>query len=1051
MAYHETREPDSAWTIAIAQRRGVLWLGSSINSRTIDDLYSLIPILVRPWHSVYADTELPPDLLERAQESRSIDPLTFRLINGDPDDRGKLASNRIPVYQIPDCDPTDDPMRFAARLKMFQRLPLQASVFVLSQDPASDTPTVLQALRTAGEVQELVLISLKSPDAELPAERLVHWVAGASEFTELLSEITPPSDRLSRVATVAIRTDRGVRAVDLSKAIDASYPITDRFELVPASAVLGSVEPSPEHVMQLLASPTSSWDPYASGVVFNRTYHYEKDALKLCQEVSSSGPEAASTYWINAQQASGTTTMLRDLLLRIARTGLPVLVGRPESTSFDFQQLSSFLRSATNAAEDAGAPLANTPWVVAFDAEHTLLCDDFVCGLANGLRKLNRHALVIAVRPSLARRDAAVIRAVGRERTAREPMLNLLSQQEAEAFGSHLNNYLPTHQQRRNDEWREFAIESERLTGDGKQSLFWLALRFWLMRLPGADQPLRQWLSSQITASLRGHEDRLVGVLIVAVLSRHRLACPARLLNEHERKALRPLLDDLSHPLGLRELWGERRGSFAIAHPLLAEEMLRICASDSDCLRDAGISRCAGLLDFELQLFARILSRDEVGLPEVVPVVEELVVSGLRVDSREAPQNYSAREQIVAVLESVPDAVFDTSPIFLHHLAKARRHLAADPPPSDFWHQPKVRREQLELAEGHLLDALSSDHVQDEERQEKPLNLHVSLALTYSVRADLEKAVDDGDAADKFASRAQAEYQHAQSLDPDNTYVLENYARLKLRAARETSDEDERLRLLVEAISLLEWELAVDEIKRREHAVMESLASAYSMLEDKIGLAKLDELANSGSEAAAVGLARIVVRREPDDGGSTSQEQLREAIGRLQRIPAAHVTWRSRQCLYELVSEAFPYGFAQRLEPLDELNAMADFPWPLQRRLEYAILLYQLGRREDGRRVFKELRDSLATRSGALRIPPELKYLADPKSGFKSPMRTALRVTNATSVGRNYYGVPEGWGAVDIPFRPYLFGRREIRRNDDLDCLIQFTTFGPQAVPPTEL
>ncbi|MEQ9617175.1 MAG: hypothetical protein RLN60_03975 [Phycisphaerales bacterium] len=1050
MNYHATANPDPAWTSTIVSRRAVLWIGKSCGAdlETQPDVY--VPLLAQPWHSVFADCSVPDSVFEMATDTPSLKPFTLRPITGDPDDRGRLASNRIPVFGIPASDPIEDPMGYAARLKMFQRLPLQGTIFVLSRDPSGDLETVRQATKTVGEVQEIVVVSTDSPVVDLHASRKVHWQVDARALIELLGSLTPPADALAAAATIAIRTPKGIQTLDLSGAVDPSYPITDRFELVPASAVLSQVEPAPEHVLKVLRSPSESWEPYSAGVVFNRTAPYETMVTRAAKAVTNTGPDADCTLWIDAQQASGASTMLRDLLVRLSRLGLPILVARPETTNFDFQQVSSFLRSAASVADAAERPLSDTPWVIAFDAEHSMRSDDFVCGLANGLRKLNRHAVVLAIRPILPNRDRTALSATGHEETAREPMLNLLSQDEAEEFGKHLNRYLPSHQRRRETEWRDFAEESERLTGDGRQSLFWLALRFWLMRLPGADQPLRQWLSSQIETSLKGKPARLSGVLVIAALSRHRLACPARLLTDDERSAIRPLLDDVAHPLGLRELWGERRGSFAFAHPLFAEELLRICSTDSDLLRDAGVSQCAGLLDFELQLFERIFTRPEVGLAEVVPIIEEVVVSALRVDPRDAPQNYAARDRIVPLLERAPDSVFDSSPVFLHHLAKARRHLAADPPLSGFWNEPDVRREQLDLADGHIREALSNDNVDDEDRSEKPLNLHVSLALTYGTRADLERDCGEVSAACDYAEKAQVEFGKAQSLDPDNTYVLENFARLKLRGARDTEDESQRLRLLVDAISLLDWELAVDTDGRREDAVMESLASAYAMLEDQVGLRRLQDLASDGSESATVAIARLLVRSGAETLSEDLGDRLREAIDLLIAIPASNATWRSRHLLYQCRSRLDPHDFEHRLDPLDELEAMGEFPWPIQLKLEYGILLYQMGRRRDGQKVFQDLRDTMASRSGALRIPLELKYLADPKRSFRVPLRTALRVTNATSVGRNYYGVPEGWGAVDVPFRPYLFGRREIRRNDDLDCFVQFTSFGPQAVPPTE-
>lgn len=1050
MTYYTTGSPDPAWTSTIVARRAVLWLGRSCGNDfdTRPDFY--VPLIAHPWHSVFADCEILDRTLEDASDAPSLKPFTLRRITGDPDDRGRLASNRVPVYRIPVSDPLRDPMGYAARLKMFQRLPLQGTLFVLSQDPSGDLESVLQAVRTVGEVEEIVVVSRKSPLVDLPAARLVHWQANAEVFMELLSPLAPPSDALAELATIAIRTSKGIQTLNLSSAVDPSYPITDRFELVPATAVLSQIGPSQEHVLALLRSPSESWAPYSAGIVFNRTAPYEKMVTRAAKAISSAGPDADCTLWIDAQQASGASTMLRDLLVRLSREGLPTLIARPEATKFDFQQLAAFLRSAASVADSADRPLGDTPWVIAFDAEHTTRADDFICGLANGLRKLNRHALVLAIRPMLPNRDHTALSATGHQETARAPMRNLLSQDSAEEFGRHLNRYLPSHQRRRDVEWREFAAESQRLTGDGRQSLFWLALRFWLMRLPGADQPLRQWLASQVETSLRGESARLNGILVVAALSRHRLACPARLLTDDERRGIRPLLDDVAHPLGLRELWGDHRGAFAFAHPLLAEEMLRICASDADLLRDAKVSQCAGLWDFELQLFGRIFARREIGLTEVIPIIEEVVVSALRVDPREAPQGYAARDRIVQLLEQAPDAVFDNSPVFLHHLAKARRHLADDPPPSGFWSQGDVRREQLDLAEGHIKEALSDGRASDDERAENPLNLHVSLALTYSVRADLERELGDVVAGREYADKAQVEYEKAQSLDPDNTYVLENYARLKLRGARDADDEGQKLRLAVDAIALLEWELTIDADRHREGAVMESLASAYAILEDQIGLEMLRNLAEDGSESAAVALARLRLRSQSEEQDGNGSDRLREAIEMLRSIPVSNATWRSRHLLYQCESRLDPRDFARRLEPLDELEAMAEFPWPIQLRLEYGILLYQMGRRKDGQRVFQNVRDTMSGRSGALRIPSELRYLADPRHDFRVPQRTALRVTNATSIGRNYYGVPEGWGAVDIPFRPYLFGRREIRRDDDLDCFIQFTSFGPQAVPPTE-
>jgi hypothetical protein len=138
---------------------------------------------------------------------------------------------------------------------------------------------------------------------------------------------------------------------------------------------------------------------------------------------------------------------------------------------------------------------------------------------------------------------------------------------------------------------------------------------------------------------------------------------------------------------------------------------------------------------------------------------------------------------------------------------------------------------------------------------------------------------------------------------------------------------------------------------------------------------------------------------------------------------------------------------------LEQLDAAEAFAWPQQLRLEYGILLFQAGDargRRKGADVYKSLRDEMPGRSAAARVPRELKFLRDPRTQFQTSLKTFIVVKNVSNVGRTSYGVPDGWGTVDVAFRSYLFGRDRVNSGEELDCLIQFTNFGPQAVPLTE-
>ena len=1051
MTYFETENPDPSWLSTIADRKAVLWISKSASDALAADAALGASLFARSWHSIYLDAKGLTDSVDAASTVPTLGSLKIRSIDGDPDDAGELASNRLPIYVLPEADPADDPRGFATRLKMFARLPRQATMFIVTEDPGADLASVRQATRTTPEgIREAVVVSARSPELALAADRLVHWKTSAEVLHRWLDQQAATRSKDGEAA-VRIHTTTGVQTVDFSGAIDPSYPITERFFLLPARKVLAEVRGDETLVRSLLESSSFSIEPYAAGVVFHRTYDAEKDARKALRRFEDRGHDATSTAWIDAEQASGATTALRDLAYKLAREGFPVLLARPEIMSFDFQQISAFLRSASRiASEQTTGRLGEYPWVLLFDAEHTTRSSEFLSGLASGLRKREQAALVVAVRPVLSSAGAGRYSAAGPSCVLGNRFRNVVARGEAEQFGQHLNRFLPSHRQRRPEEWVRFCQESEHLTGDGKQSLFWLAVRFWLFRMPDAEQPLRRWLLQQIEASISNSPARTFAALVVAVLSRHRLTCPLRLLTEEEEAELAPLLKDKAQPLGLQELWGALRGSVAFPHPLIAEELLRVCASSPDMLQEAGVSQCAGVFDLELSVLEQVIPRKRIGLPEVIPVLEELVTTALRVDPRAAPQNYQSRERIVMMLERAPDSVFDQSQVFLHHLAISRRHLAADPPAAEFWQADAAVREQLELAEEHLNSAIHDVKIKDEERRETPLNLHVSLALTYSVRAELEWRTGNTEKSDQFIDQAHQQYQQAQALDPDNTYVLENFARLKLRQARETTDESARLNLIVDAMALLEWELAIDEQNKRETVALEEFAKAIGLLGDASKLTRIQAAAMEGREAASIVLARLLA--DPERFGSllVAEPDLESAIAALNRIKPEEVTWRSRLLLYDLTSTYSPLDFAARFDPLEELRALGEFPWPLQVLYEHAILLYQLGHHQRGRDAFASLRDTFSSRGSAVRIPPELERLADPRDDYRSPLRTALRVTRTTDTGRNYWGIPEGWGSIDVPFRPWRFPRKIIRNGDDLDCLIQFTSFGPQAVPPTE-
>ncbi|MEN6578532.1 MAG: hypothetical protein ABFD90_19460 [Phycisphaerales bacterium] len=976
-----------------------------------------------------------------------MEPYTLRNVTGDPD-AVSLAPNRVPVFHLP-AQQSGSPLSTLHRLKMLQRIPSGAVVFAASKAPNADSTGLAEAVQISSDIAELTVISTGTLAGELPCRRLVHWVANIQAFELFVRTLAAPRDELRRAATIAVATNSGVVPVDLSGAIDPSSPLLARFQFIPYEEVVGEARPDGGLVEELIVDTSQSWRPYAAGVPYDRTGPYKTALKRLVREFERRGPESTCTAWLEAEQASGATTLFRTLLFGLAREGMPVLLARQETVGFDFQQISAFCRAAARVLDEAGGRLGRIPWIIAFDAEHTTRDSEFIGGLAQGLRRLGHLAVVVAIRPILPSAPRSSHPAVGETATLGPRLLNIVTREEAEALGQHLNAFLPAHQRRTARDWQDFVVQSERLTGEGRQSLFWLALRFWLLKLPGSDEPLRQWLAGKLYSATANSDAALAALAEVAVLSAHRIAMPSQLLSQECLAGLRSLMHDPAQTFGLTSIWSSNGEVFALAHPLVADEILRICCADATLLNRLMVSQCSNVFDLQLVLFERLLSRDAAGNPAVLPVVEDIVTSALRVDPRESPRNYLVRDQVVTLLENAPDSVFDGSQLFLHHLAKARRHLAADPPPGDYWIDPAHIREQIELAESHLADAFAFGTNLPDERREPELNLHVTTALTFDVRARFESTQGDSVTADAYQRRAQDHYVKAQALDPDNTYVLENFARFKLREARETTAMERRVALAIEAVTLLEWELTIDEQSKRRDPIFETLVTAYGLLKSDVGLDTLRSMAEHGDEAASIAVARYTAFPDRFDEQTEQKGSCADALAILRKVPPGQVTWRSRSLIYQLVSKDTPRDFPARLDACNELAAMTDFPWPLQTKLEYGILMYQVGDHQDGKRAFAEIRGLLASRTGAVSVPEELRYLADPRSRFQVPLRTSIRVTN-TSNARDFYGIPQGWGSVEVPFHPYLFPRRRIVVRDDLDCLIQFNQFGPRAVPVTE-
>ena len=1043
----EFKDPDPTWALIVSQRHANLWIGPDLTAASAQPVSEWI---AKPWRAVFIDawTGLDRDSLP----GTDIGPLKPRLYSNDAGPP-RVPQNRVPIYDLsgPAGDAGshshDDMVGLFRRMTMLRRAPHVRWTIVVGVESTSAQSALHKAQQLSSAFRDIILVSntaTLTDELEATTDRAVIWRAGLGELCELLSSVDPDTAFLD--LSIAVRSQSGITTVALEKAVDHSSPITTEFEVIPATASLQTYDPNKKLLQTFLDDPTKDWLPYAAGVPFSRTEAMRKQLLTLLKAFEKEGASASFTAWLPAEPASGATTALRQLGIGIARRGYPVLVARPIIQEIDFSRLSVFLRGASDVLAVEHISVSELPWIVLFDAEHVQLQWDVIHGMVSRLRRQGRPVVAVCVSPTDWVPTQGEYRALGHNITLGDPLPNSLSENEAELVGQHFDKFLGPTLTRSRGEWVSFLDETVRSGAQGRRSLFWLALRFWLFRVPGAGESIRTWIRSQATSVVRDDAELQAGLLETAVLARHRLVIPSQLLTPQAAREFRRFAWDRSNTLGLANVDIDFVTGLTFVHPLIAEELLRIAANDPDMLGAVNKPSCIGVRDLELHLLGRILAKPAIANPDCLGLIEKLVTTALRVDRRNTPWNYEVRDQIVDMLERVPDAVWDSSQVFNHHLALARRSLAISPP-STAWTVDAIR-EQFDLSENHLLDAIENVHPDDPEREESPLNLYVSLAMTLDYRSRFEENEHNPELAAEYRGKADEAFLQAQRWDADNTYVLENFARFKIRVAETVSDQHQTAHLLVDAVALLDFERRLLSAGQRDDAILSELARAYQMITDGLGIDFLESEAARGSEVALMLLVKLSLHESNEDNRDAT---LRSARKRLESVAPARRTWRTIVTLYDVLSEIEPLSFKGRLSLLDELDGTPEFVWPTQLRLEYGILLYQAGDyndRKHGRKVFQDIRAGMASSSARLQVPDELRFLSDPSSDFKTPMEMQFRVKNVSSYGRNYWVIPESWGNHQVPLRPARFGGR-MRAGDERDCLIQFTAYGPEAVPPT--
>ena len=124
-------------------------------------------------------------------------------------------------------------------------------------------------------------------------------------------------------------------------------------------------------------------------------------------------------------------------------------------------------------------------------------------------------------------------------------------------------------------------------------------------------------------------------------------------------------------------------------------------------------------------------------------------------------------------------------------------------------------------------------------------------------------------------------------------------------------------------------------------------------------------------------IALAAGRRMPDVTlADIPENDVARALERLGH-PAGRGNMQVIRMTYDLLCAQQPFAFDKQLELLEQLVA-TDYRLSAQLRLEYAILLFQNSRSQEGDRIFRELRRLWKESEQAVQIPDRLRWLRGP-------------------------------------------------------------------------
>lgn len=1057
-----TDEPPDHFLAALSSREVTLWLHRLPADVGADELMEFVGL---PWREVYVGESNKEfiEALSRADETELVRRRGYvELIRTDPA-LVALPPRSLPIYLLDASEPAelvfDKNLRQMAMLGAMRRSGVRQLV-VVSDDDAS-APSELKGIIDAQFRPFITFVSASDAGAQTvslwandgPLSTIQLVKQSPSDFVRAVAEkyagIYPSTATIVRFRTI----NGSKKLVNLTAVDQAERPLLGFYELIQERdiAAVAPEDLAEDEFESFFDGSQKSWRPYAAGVPWLRDWKLPGDLKRLFSKLDTVGSPENKIAFISSEPGAGGTTLARSLAFEAARSGYPALVARAVPFTPDALPVVGFLTRAHQAfvsTADAGGDqqsdrqeLYETPWLIVFDRVHFDQHESELCHFLNELTKSGRVAIVLVVTGPT--KPLEFYSSIAHELSAPSHFLNA---KDADALGRHLNTFLRVYNKARSpEEWSQF-YRNHSVDQMHGVAAFWIALSFWLRASRDITGSIQGW----IYRAFQDHGGSLAmqsALVEIAALSTERLPLSERLLppSDNEWPLAFRLEDHRKNlaALGLMNVRLEGEHYWGLAHDILGRLLLNALFYDYSTRERLGFGEALDPEHLRFLALKRIAVRPAMAETRHRVLAEQFATNIFKIDPDHGARAFALIwREVLNALDEMPKLLRDTSRVFRHHTAISRRRISAlDERVYGITTEDKVQL--LERAIDDIRYALASiDRVPGEEAD---LNLYNSLANAYLNLADVVGVLEGGRERAAELRRLAGEATHqAYSDNPTNPWVVETHIKNLLSIAR--SEPERAISASIEALLAVYEALRMSGENLRavhlDRLGQDALGTLFANVAPEAGFDEpgtpLEVLVSTWRILSSAGVTTL------DESLSELPQGIAEEALKVLESPAGQSDVQVLRLRYGILSSAKPFDFAARLGLLENLQATNRRLSP-QLRLEYALLLYQVGRANEGDNVFRNLRSLWRDSEHFVRVLDPLNWLRD---GERKELLLVSARMSSDQGSRPMARVTE-FSNLLVPFRPEEFAVRNMRPGTPFRAYVSFGHNGPFLRPPT--